>query len=56
MADIEILVAKVKNQRVSQLVKKKYHCEKCDRSMVRILPMLYTGTPQCSCGEQMKEI
>ncbi len=56
MTDIVSLVAKVKNQRVSQLIKKKYHCEKCNKSMIRLLPKLYSGVPQCSCGEQMQEV
>lgn len=55
MLDIDAIVNKVRHKRSTQIIHKKYICEKCNKTIVKNLPRLHNTVPQCSCGEQMKE-
>jgi len=55
MTDIGLIVNKVRRRRATQIISKKYTCEKCNKTVFKNLPRLHNTVPQCSCGEQMKE-
>ncbi len=55
MTDIGLIVNKIRHRRATQIISKKYTCEKCSKTVFKNLPRLHNTAPQCSCGEQMKE-
>lgn len=55
MVDVEAIVNKVRHARSTQIIKKRYVCEKCSKTVIKNLPRLHNTAPQCACGEVMKE-
>lgn len=55
MINIGAIVNKVRHTRQTQIIKKRYVCEKCNKTMIKNLPRLHNTAPQCTCGEVMKE-
>lgn len=55
MTNIGAIVNKVRHTRQTQIIKKRYVCEKCNKTVIKNLPRLHNTAPQCNCGEQMKE-
>ncbi len=51
MDDIVTIIEKVKRKRNSASVKRTFVCDNCKRTIIKILPPLYSPpTMKCSCG------
>lgn len=54
MTDINTIVANVKKKRNSRSVTRKFICDQCNKSVIKILPPLHNPeTIKCSCGKEM---
>lgn len=54
MTDINIILEKVKKKRNSKSITRIFICDKCNKTMIKILPLLNNPeTIKCSCGKKM---